>query len=201
MAKKKGIFITFEGGEGVGKSTQINLLVRYLKFQGHRVLLTREPGGTPLGEKLRRMHKEENLDPLTQVFVLEASRADHVRRVISPALKKGFIVVCDRFQESTVVYQGIVQGVDLKFIALVNRAATGGLQPDRVILLDGGLNRLKGRSRKDRFDQASRSFHLKVRRGFLKLAKGSRRFRVFQADQDRLTLHRQIVQDLKSLLN
>jgi dTMP kinase len=196
----RGVFITFEGGEGLGKSTQIALLARRLKRLGLKIFVTREPGGTQAGEKLRKILKQDPLHPLAEVFILEASRAQLVETVLKPHLKKGFVVICDRFQESTLVYQGLVRGVDLKFIRAANQMATGGLKPDRILLLDGGRPRLKGRSKRDKFDRAGDAFHRKTRKAYLKLARQGGSWRVFNAQQDRLTLHEQIFQDVKSLV-
>lgn len=197
---RRGVFITFEGGEGLGKSTQISLLAKQLRKLGAKVIVTREPGGTPEAEKLRRILKEEPLSPLAEVFVVEASRAEHVEKLIEPALKRGMIVLCDRFQESTLVYQGLVQGISQKLIQQANRMATSGLSPNRIILLDGGTQRLRNRSKKDKFDSAGQKFHRDVRKAYLKLAKTSPRWRIFDAEQDRLTLHHKIFQDVKPLV-
>lgn len=196
----KGIFITFEGGEGIGKSTQISLLVRRLKKEGFRVFKTREPGGTPVGEKLRRIHKEMPMSPFTELLILEASRAEHVQTKILPALKKGQIVICDRYQESSLAYQGLVRGIDLDTIRTANRLATGGLNSDRIYLLDGARRMISKRSKKDRFDHEKEGFHRKVRKAFLALAKKDRRFLKLNADTDRLSLHQQIMDDLRSLM-
>lgn len=197
---RKGLFISFEGGEGLGKSTQIALLVKFLKRRRFSVLVTREPGGTKIGEKLRDLFKSEKMDPLTELFIVEAVRAEHVSTIILPALRKGKIVISDRFFHSTFVYQGFVGGLDRRLIAQLNQIATQGLAPRRVYLLDGATRWLKGRSKKDKFDQASNRVHSTIRKGYLQLAKKDKTIRRFEANQDRLTLHRQIVKDLEPLL-
>jgi len=196
----RGLLITFEGGEGLGKSTQIELLVQ--KLRRHKVphIITREPGGTPAGELLRTIHKEFPILPLTEVFILEASRHEHVEKVIRPALAEGKIVICDRYSESSVVYQGYVRGLSVSMIKNLNKLATGNLKPNRVIMLDGKIRRLKGRSKKDKFDNETNAFHEKIRKGYLRLARENKYIRVYQADQSKESLHQQILKDLTPLL-
>ncbi len=181
----KGVFITFEGPEGAGKSTHAKLLAAWLKRHGRRVLLTREPGGTALGRKLRRILLRDHMDAAAELLLYEASRAVLVREVIRPALKVGKVVILDRFYDSTWVYQGWAGGMDLKLVEQLNRAATGGLQPDRTLVLDipvrKGLARVR---RPNRFEAKPVSFHEKVRRGYLHLAKREkRRIRLVRADR------------------
>ncbi len=172
------MFILFEGGEGAGKSTQAKALYRYLSRQGFPVVLTKEPGGTPLGRELRRLLKHEAgmaIDPLTELFLFAASRAQLVSKVIRPALEQDKIVICDRFAESTLAYQGYGRGLDLKLIEKINYLATGGLSPDLIFLLDleveEGLRRCGQTRLKDRFEQEDLSFHQRVREGYLKMAR------------------------------
>ena len=176
---KRGIFVTLEGPDGAGKSTHARLLAGWLRRQGRRVLLTREPGGTALGMKLRRLlldSKPGSIDPLVELFLYEASRAVLVREVIRPALKKGRVVLLDRFQDSTWVYQGWAGGMNLKLVETLGRTATGGLQPDRTILLDvptrRGLARVK---RPNRMEAKPVLFHEKVRLGYHALARREKR--------------------------
>ncbi len=171
------LFIVFEGGDGSGKTTQARALVRRLLRQGRSVLLTHEPGGTPLGESIRRRIKAgRDVSPLSELFLFAAARAQLVQGVVGPALRDGIIVVCDRFTPSTVAYQGYGRGLDLGLIDQVNRAATGGLSPDLVVLLDLpsqlAVTR-KGETVRDVFDAAPLEFHGKVREAYL-----------FQAAQD-----------------
>ncbi len=172
------LFITFEGGEGCGKSFQAKALYRRLKRRASPALLTHEPGGTPLGRKLRRQLKRtegSDISPLAELFLFNASRAQLVDEVIKPALGRGEIVVCDRFADSTAAYQSYGRGLALETVTAVNNAATGGLQPDLTVLLDippqSGLER-KGEQRHDRFEQEALAFHQRVRDGYLKLAAG-----------------------------
>ena len=167
------LFITFEGGEGSGKSTQAGVLYRRLLKLGIPALLTHEPGGTPLGKQLRRWLKgEREIDPQTELLLFNASRAQLVSQVIRPALEKGTVVICDRFADSTTVYQGYGRGLDFALIEAVNNIATHGLHPDLTVLLDvtveQGLDRKKLR---DRFEREEAAFHQRVRQGYLELAK------------------------------
>ena len=173
------IFITFEGGEGCGKSTQSRSLYRRLLKEGLPVVLTHEPGGTSTGKKIRRYLKQTgdaDITSLTELFLFAASRAQLVEKVIRPSLRKGATVICDRYTDSTLAYQGYGRGLDFDTIRNINTTATDGLFPDLVILLDipveTGLAR-KGPSREDRFEQEDIAFHQRVREGFLKMAASS----------------------------
>lgn len=169
-----GILVTFEGIEGSGKSTQIALTRTYLEGEGYPCLVTREPGGAPLGEEIRRFLLQKGdlgIDPLAELFLIEADRAQHVAEVISPALAEGRMILCDRFTDATVAYQGYGRGVDMAFIEEMNRRATGGLIPQCTILLDCsvdvGMARAVG---EDRFEREDHLFHEKVRDGYLRIA-------------------------------
>jgi len=170
-------FIVFEGGEGCGKSTQTRALYRRLSKDGFRAVLTREPGGTRLGERVRRHLKrtgETRISPLAELFLIATARAQLVSEVIRPELEKGKTVICDRFTPSTLAYQGYGRGLDIDALRDVNSIATDGLYPDLVVLLDipveAGLGRKKSRER-DRFESQSLAFHARVRRGYLDMAK------------------------------
>jgi dTMP kinase len=170
-----GLFITFEGGEGCGKSTQSRLLLKKLEQQNIPVVLTHEPGGTALGNELRKALKRKqgsSISPQAELFLLAASRAQLVAEVIRPALEEGKVVLCDRFTHSTLVYQGYGRGLDFTAIKMVNNMATGYLNSDLIILLDispeQGLARKQ--SLKDRFELEDLSFHRRVREGYLKMA-------------------------------
>jgi dTMP kinase len=170
-----GPFITFEGGEGCGKSTHSRLLLRKLDQQNIPAILTHEPGGTPLGNELRKVLKRERsypISPQAELFLLAASRAQLVAGVIRPALEAGKVVICDRFTHSTMVYQGYGRGLDFTAIKMVNNMATMHLSPDLIVLLDippeQGLARK--RSLKDRFELEDLSFHRRVREGYVKMA-------------------------------
>ena len=190
-----GRFITFEGGEGCGKSTQIRLLAERLRAAGKEVLLTREPGGTALAEKIRSLVREESDDPpnsRAETLLFIASRAQVVENVIRPALASGAWVLCDRFADSTFAYQGYGRGLDLEELKRINSFATGGLEPDKTILLnvspEVSAKRMRAREAAtntdaDRMEKAGDGFHARLRQGFLELAATEpERFAVIQAD-------------------
>jgi dTMP kinase len=169
------LFITFEGGEGCGKSTQSRLLLEKLRQQNIPAVLTHEPGGTALGNEIRRVLKREQgipISPQAELFLFVASRAQLVAELILPALKEGKVVICDRFAHSTLVYQGYGRGLDLPTLEMINNMATENLKPDLAILLnispEQGLTR-KG-SLRDRFELEDLSFHRRVREGYLRMA-------------------------------
>lgn len=171
----QGKLITFEGPEGAGKTTQARLCVAFLLAQGKDVLLTREPGGTPCGEKIRTLLllDEENLDARAEALLYLAARAQHVATVIKPALATGRFVVCDRFSDSTLAYQGYGRGLDLGFLNKINTWVTGGIKPDLTFLLDlrveEGFVRLVQKVQ-DHLEKEDLAFHRRVRRGYLALA-------------------------------
>ena len=178
----RGWFITFEGGEGTGKSTQLALLDEWLRTLGHATLVTREPGGTELADAVRSILLNPDLEPdgLTEIFLLEASRRDHVERVIRPALEEGTIVLCDRFTDSSLVYQGLVRGLGWDEVEKLNHLATGGLEPDLTLVFDmdpaKALARARSRNSQDavresRLDDEPAVFHNRIREGFLELAR------------------------------
>lgn len=171
-----GLFITFEGGEGCGKSFQSKVLYRKLCCLNISVLLTYEPGGTVLGDEIRRVLKKKRLEtisPETELFLILACRVQLVNEVIHPALEEDKVVICDRFTDSTVVYQGYGRGLDLKFIEEIHYKVIQGLKPDLTVLLDmpadEGLKRKRAKAR-DRFEEAGLVFHNSIRNGYLKLA-------------------------------
>jgi dTMP kinase len=190
-------FITFEGGDGCGKTTQLRALQRYLESQGRSCVVTREPGGTSLGSLIRQVLLEggkEPIAPAAELFLYLADRAEHVRQVILPALKDNKIVLCDRYTDSTLAYQGYGRGIEMDLLRRLNSVADDGVQPDLTLLLDCpvelGLARTADRQlamgagcgREDRFEQEKLEFHEKVRAGFLELARSEpRRFRVLDA--------------------
>ncbi len=170
----RGLFVTFEGTEGSGKSTQIRALAEFLREQGYSVVLTREPGGTPIGDQVRRIlldHANDEMHPRTEVLLFLASRAQHVEELIRPALKAGKVVLCDRYADSTLAYQGYARGEDVSELRRLIDYATGGLWPDLTFWLDlpvdEGLARLE---RKNRLDSEALTFHRRVREGYKRLA-------------------------------
>lgn len=174
---KKGIFISIEGGEGSGKTTQTEFIRRYLAGRGFDVLLTFEPGGTKVGKRIRRIildPSSRGIDRICELFLYLADRAQHVRDVIEPALKKGQVVVSDRFTDATVAYQGFGRGISRQLIRILNTAAASGVKPDLTICLDlgphEGLRRAKRKGIKDRIEDEGLSFHERVREGYLRSA-------------------------------
>jgi dTMP kinase len=178
------LFITFEGVEGSGKTTQIRRLKRYLTQKGILCKVTREPGGCPIGEKIRKIllnpdHHE--MVPLSELFLYEASRAQHVKEVIEPLLAKGAVVLCDRFTDASIAYQGFGRKLDLALVKRVNRLSSQGIKPHVTFLLDCpsdlGLKRAVQRNQaqrkegEERFEREEIQFHRRVRRGYLSLAR------------------------------
>ena len=176
----RGKFITFEGGEGAGKSTQASALARRLEALGIGVLLTREPGGSPGAEQIRKLLVEgepERWTPLTETLLFLAARADHVARAIEPALAAGTWVISDRFSDSTFVYQGIARGLGMEAVRRLQHAAIGEFAPDLTILLDidpgVGLTRTGRRGQaENRFERFDAGFHARLREGFLRIVAG-----------------------------
>lgn len=169
---KKGLFVSFEGTEGVGKSTLIQAIAEDLKRKGVPYILTREPGGSRLAEKIRELVLHEDMNPWTEVLLYEAARADHVGKTIMPALDKGQIVLCDRYTDSSLAYQSHARGLSWKWVNWLNDLATQGLRPDLTVFLDVdpaiGLSRAKDRNR---FENEGLQFQRKVYKGFLKAKK------------------------------
>ena len=197
------LFITFEGGEGSGKSTQARVLHRRLLSMGISALLTHEPGGTPLGKEIRRRLKGEGeSDPQTELLLFNASRAQLVAEVIRPALKSGTVVICDRFFHSTIAYQGYGRGLALDLIEAANNIATQGLEPDLIVLLDLPVE--QGLSRKklgDRFEREEIAFHQRVRQGYLEMArKDPRRWLVIDGSLPKKEIGRLIWERVEQLL-
>ncbi len=208
-----GLFITFEGPEGAGKTTQIKLLVPWLQSRGRLCLTTREPGGTPLAENIREVVKHHNTsEPVynqTELLLFAASRAQHVQYRIKPALAERQVVICDRFTDSTLAYQGYARNGDIEFIRMLNNYATDGLQPHLTILMD--LEPSRGRERTnhrpetqgmhDRLESENNDFHEKVRNGYLSLARENPdRIKVVRADRSPEEIHTEIIRILEEVL-
>ncbi len=199
---KKGLFITFEGAEGSGKSTQIKRAAAHLRKMGKRVLLLREPGGTRVSEAIRAIilnKKFKEMSDATELLLYLAARAQIVREKIMPALKAGKAVICDRFEDSTLAYQGFGRKISLRTIVSVSRELVrGSLRPDLTFLLDIPPSQgLKRGGRHDRIERQSLGFHHRVRRGFLKLAKKEpRRIKVLDARQPKNMVTHRIIKIL-----
>lgn len=185
------LFLTFEGPEGAGKSTQLQRLAARLAAAGVAHTVTREPGGTPLGTRVREVLLDPalDIDPLPEFLLYSASRAQLVREVLRPALSRGEVVLCDRYADSSLAYQGAGRGLEPEVLCAVTTEVTGGLTPDLTVLLDLdpalGLSRAAQRGQPDRLERADLAFHERVRRGFLDLARQEpERFFVLDATRD-----------------
>src|SRR6476660_2932292 len=177
-----GAFITFEGIEGCGKSTQLRLLASELRVRGLKIVATREPGGTTLGQRLRAalLDVDEQVDPLAELLVFAADRAHHVRTLLRPALETSQIVLSDRYADATVAYQGAGRGFEPELIQEIVQLATGGLRPDLTLLFDLSVAESAVRTRKrvqnkrtDRLDKEDVEFHTRVRNAYLEIAKAA----------------------------
>ena len=196
-----GLFVTFEGIEGCGKTTQAARLEQALMAKGRDVVRTRQPGGTALGEKLRGIlldPKNVDIVPLTELLIYEADRAQHVERTIRPALAAGRVVICDRYGDASVAYQGAARGLGAERVAELNRIATGGLAPDVTIVLDLepkiALARVAARGAADRLEREALDFHARVRDGYLAIAKTEpARVKVIAADRDADAIARDVL--------
>jgi dTMP kinase len=207
-------FVTFEGIEGCGKTTQMRLAAAWLTGRGISVLSTAEPGGTPLGLKIREVLLNRGsleIDAEAELLLFAAARAQHVREVILPALRTGKWVLCDRFADATLAYQGFGRGLDAGFIRTLNAFSMLSLSPDRTFLFDlpveTGLSRAEGRTAgvrpeaaEDRFEQEDQAFHERIRNGYLNLAAGEpERFRVIDGAADVETVHLEVCRRLAEL--
>lgn len=198
---KKGIFISFEGIEGSGKTKQSRLLYEYLRKSGYKVILTGEPGGTQIGLKIRDLLlsvENRKMTPVSELLLYNASRAQHIKEVILPALKKGFIVITDRFIDSTKAYQGYGRGIDLKLIEFLEKIVIEDIRPDLTLLLDLdvkiGLKRNRGINKTDRLELEDVKFHKRVREGYLKIAaKKLERIKLIDATESIEEIHRKII--------
>jgi dTMP kinase len=213
MKINKGIFITIEGGEGSGKTTQSSLLKDYLEGLGYEVLLTREPGGTIFAEAIRKilLSPDSRPVPLSELFLYEAARVQHMEEFVLPALKKGKVVICDRFTDATVAYQGYGRNLDLKLINRLNKEAAFGVSPKLTIYLDidpkKGLNKAKILNKEsygsggDRIERESILFHNNVRKGYLSQAKKyQKRMKVIKTQSTPLQTHMLIRKYLDAVL-
>jgi dTMP kinase len=203
-AKTLGLFITFEGTEGVGKSTQIQLLADCLRKWGAPVTLTREPGGTPLGNEIRTLllsHQHDSMTSMTELLLVFASRAQHLEQVVFPALRAGYYVLCDRFTDATYAYQGAGRGLDITVIRQLEQLVQSDFRPDYTIILDAppqlGLERAKQRGNLDRIEQEKIDFFERVRQSYLSQAAAMPdRYHVIDATQSIDRIHHDIVQKL-----
>jgi len=204
----KGFFISLEGIEGTGKSTQTRLLTEYLQQRGRIVVLTQEPGGTAISLKIRELLlslDSREMDPVTELLLYNAARVQHIREVIGPALARGEIVISDRFSDSTLAYQGYGRGIDRTMIDALDAIATKGMRPDLTLLLDidvaTGLQRNREINKRDRLELEDVAFHENVRAGFLEMAAGEPdRIRVIACDGSVVTVHEKITDIVAAFL-
>jgi dTMP kinase len=212
-----GLFVTFEGIEGCGKTTQAELLRLGLEKEGRHVVFTREPGGTEVGERIREVlldNRIRGMEPLTELFLYLASRAQHVQELIRPAIKEGAIVICDRFADASLAYQGAGRGIGTSRVLTLNEVATFGLVPDYTVLLDLpvelGLKRMSarlgGRGQQDRIEREEMDFHVRVREAYLTLAQKSSdrisdRIEVFDGTRRKEELAQEILSRVKEILS
>lgn len=213
-AGKKGVFITFEGIEGCGKSTQVKLLERRLRRLHIPVVATREPGGTPIGKTIRKTlldARNTAISPMTELLLYAADRAQHVKEVVRPGLLEGKWVLCDRFMDATEAYQGWARGQDTRLIRMINDLVIMGIRPDLTFLLDLpveiGLERALRRnsvskvSTQDRFEREQLSFHRKVRKAYLRLARGEKdRFVIIAANAAQKEVEEAVFRSIEPLL-
>jgi len=205
----RGKFITIEGSEGVGKSTNIAFISQYIASQGVELIVTREPGGTPLAENIRELllaKREENVDDLAELLLMFAARAQHINEYIEPALKAGQWVLCDRFTDSTFAYQGGGRGLNREAINTLEKLVQHDFQPDLTFYLDIdvtiGLARAAERAELDRFESEKIDFFERVREAYLARVKADpKRFRVIDASQDLPSVQAAILEQLKSLFD
>ncbi|MFQ5926931.1 MAG: dTMP kinase [Terriglobia bacterium] len=202
----RGRFLTFEGFDGCGKTTQLKLLAAYLRRRGVGVVVTREPGGTPLGERIRALllsSASRGMDVRTELLLMFASRAEHVARVIQPALAAGKVVLCDRFTDASLAYQGYGRGLERSFIRELDRVACRGLKPHLTFVVDinprTSLRRAKRRNRRaradeERFERETRAFYERVRRGYRAIARAEpQRVQWVNGEDTIENIHRKIV--------
>ena len=201
------MLFTFEGIEGSGKTTQVEILYEYLASQGRSVIKTREPGGKLFGEALRKVLLQEDMHvfPLSELLVFMAMRSQHVEEVIMPALQDGKIVLCDRFVDATYAYQGYGRNIDLGIIETLNRLVTKGIRPNLTILLDVsaevGLRRKAAHAAMDRFEKEALSFHKEIRDAYIKLSKEDpKRFFVVDGSLEPQIIQNTIRQKVEKLL-
>ncbi len=204
----KGKFITFEGGEGSGKSTQIDLLFKKLKKNGIEVIKTREPGGTIVGEKIRDIlvkGSTNHITPYTELLLNSASRKEHIENLIKPNLDIGNWVLCDRFTDSTLVYQGYGHGLEINMVENINQYTVSNYSPDLTFILDlepndGLIRASKRKTKEDRYEKMDVSFHLKIREAYLEIAKkNKKKYKIINATESKELIARNIYKIISDL--
>lgn len=202
---ENGLFITFEGADGCGKTTQLELLSKYLESKNYNILVTREPGAKGLGEKLREilLDYDGEVSDRCESFLFLADRAQHIDTIVEPALKNGKIVLCDRHTDSTVAYQGYGRGLDIAQINKLNTIATNGLKPDLTIVFDIDIETSMKRvgKEKDRMEKSGNEFFNKVRNGYLEISKKEpQRVKVIDSTKSIQEIHKQVINLVSDLL-
>ena len=203
---KKGLFITFEGADGCGKTTQIELLKKYLDEKGIKNIQTREPGATELGVELRKilLHYDKPVSNVAETYLYLADRAQHIEFEIKPALENGTVVLCDRYTDSTLSYQGYARKQNLETIEKLNEIATDGLKPDLTIVfdIDSLLAQKRLSGEKDRLEKEGLEFHKALRLGYLEIAKKeTKRIKVISADDTIENIHKKVVKIVSEFID
>ena len=196
---QKGLFITFEGADGCGKTTQLNLLKDYLTAKGYAVILTREPGGKGLGEKIREilLNYDGKVADRCESFLFLADRAQNIETIVKPAIESGKIVLCDRHTDSSVAYQGYGRGLDIEQIKMLNNLATGGKQPDLTLVFDVDIETSMQRvgNKKDRMESSGKEFFNRVRNGYLEMAKQEpERLKIVDSTKSIDEVHKRVIE-------
>ena len=205
MKFKKNLFITFEGPEASGKSSQIKLLSSFFKKNNIKYIITREPGGTGIAEKLRKiiLNKNETITPVEELLLLMAARLNHINNIIKPALKKGKIVVSDRFADSTFVYQGFVNNFGLEKTIKLHKELLNNFLPNKTFLFQlptkENIKRLKERKIKNKYDKINKKFHDKVTDGYKKISKNNKRFYKINASKSITNIHEEIIKQIENV--
>jgi dTMP kinase len=202
---QKGLFITFEGADGCGKTTQLNMLKDYLESKGYQVVLTREPGGKGLGETLRNilLNYEEEVSNRCESFLFLADRAQNIDIIVNPAIEKGKIVLCDRHADSSVAYQGYGRGLNIEEIKTLNSLATGNKKPDLTLVFDVDIETSMSRvgKEKDRMESSGMDFFNRVRNGYLEIAKSEpNRVKILDATKSIEEIHQEVIKIVNRLL-
>lgn len=202
---QKGLFITFEGADGCGKTTQLTLLKEYLEKNNYKVITTREPGAKGLGEHIRKilLNYDGEVSNRCESFLFLADRAQNIDTIVKPAIEQGKIVLCDRHTDSTIAYQGYGRGLDIQEINMLNNLATGGKKPDLTFVFDIDVNTSMKRvgAEKDRLESAGIEFHNRVRSGYLKLAQQEpKRIKVIDATESVEQIHNQVTKIFNSYI-
>lgn len=202
---QKGLFITFEGADGCGKTTQLNLLKKYLENKGYEIVLTREPGGKGLGEKVREilLNYDGDVSDRCESFLFLADRAQNIDIIVNPAIEQGKIVLCDRHTDSSVAYQGYGRGLDIEQIDKLNNLATNGKKPDLTLVFDVDIETSMARvgKEKDRMENSGNEFFNRVRNGYLELAKKEpQRIKVVDSTKTIEEIHKNVVNIVEKIL-